>query len=236
MRTQVSVTPETEAGKYLTEVLDAHATREVLLILSGGSALSILHHIHTDSLGSHVTVCMADERYTHEIDGQNFTGLMQTSFYEHARESHVQFLDTTPKQHEPLHVFTLRIKDMLEAYITEHPNCYAIGVLGIGEDGHTAGIFPASENEFTTLYRGGEYYVSLTQTKAPYPFRSTITPTFIEEVLDEVILYAVGKNKCENILDYMYNRTFEPHEIPALIPASHPQSTLFTDCPTLVIP
>jgi hypothetical protein len=73
----------------------------------------------------------------------------------------------------------------------------------------------------------------VTQYTHAYSERTTVTPTLIEELIDEVILYAIGTNKCENILDYMYNRTFLQHEIPALIPASHPQSVLFTDCPTL---
>jgi len=73
----------------------------------------------------------------------------------------------------------------------------------------------------------------VTQTAHPYPQRTSVTPAFIEEYIDEIVLYAVGTNKCENILDYMYNRTFKEHEIPALIPASHPHSMLFTDCPSL---
>ena len=54
------------------------------------------------------------------------------------------------------------------------------------------------------------------------------------EKVDEVILYATGSTKCDNILSYMHNKNFAQHQLPALIPAQHPQSTLFTDCQTMV--
>lgn len=233
MRTHVSEAPDRDAGKHLSALLERHKSESILLVLSGGSAFAILPHIDPNVLGPHVTICMADERFTRDEDGNNFLQLAHTDLYTQAQAAGCAFIDSTPHAHEPQHQFTLRMQEAFTAYMDAHPEYYAVGTFGIGEDGHTAGIFSTPHKEFTSLYRSGELYVSLTQTSAPYPFRATITPTFIEEVLDEVILYAVGKNKCENILDYMYNRTFEQHEVPALIPASHPQSTLFTDCPTL---
>lgn len=234
MRTRISETPDSQAGSYISNLIKEHGHEKILLLLSGGSAFAVLDYIDTSLLGEHITIAMVDERYTFEEKGNNFTHLLKTAFYEKAIHAGVNFIESIPQKGESLQAFTIRVKDELEKCINENPNCYALGIFGIGEDGHTAGIFPAAETVFNALYKSGEYYVAFTHETAAYPFRTTVTPTFIEEVLDEVIMFAVGKNKCDNILDYMYNKNFHPHEIPALIPASHPQSILFTDCPTLI--
>ncbi len=233
MKTHVTEKPESEAGKYISDVLKQHAHEHILLLLSGGSAFSIIPHIATEDLGSHVTIGMVDERFTVKEDGNNFLLFTRTPFYSEAKESGVRFFESVPEPQEKQYEFAQRMQEQIEDYFYGHPNSFAVGVFGIGEDGHTAGIFPATEDEFARIYKTNDFYIHVTQNRHEYAQRTTITPALIEEVLDEVVIYAVGKNKCENILDYMYNRTFAPHEIPALIPASHPHSILFTDCPTL---
>lgn len=233
MKTHISETPDKEAGEFISAMLEEHAHDNMLLLLSGGSAFAILPYIDTSNITSKVTIGMADERFTRDEQGNNFLTLQKTPFYEKAYKAGAQFFESVPKESERQEDFANRIKEEIEAHFYAHPNSYALGIFGIGEDGHTAGIFPTSEKDFASLYKTSEFYIALTQESHAYPFRTTVTPTLIEEVLDDVVLYAVGTNKCENILDYMYNRTFEQHEVPALIPASHPQSILFTDCPTL---
>ncbi len=233
MKSHISDTPDIDAGKYISLMLKEHAHENILLLLSGGSAFAILQHIQTEHFGPHMTIGMVDERFTREEKGNNFLQLRQSVFYEEANTAGVNFFESIPKENERQEDFAERIKDAIETHFYAYPNSYALGIFGIGEDGHTAGIFPTTEKDFASLYKTSEFYIPITQEKLPYPWRTTITPTFIEEVLDDVVLYAVGTNKCENILDYMYNKTFTQHEIPALIPASHPQSILFTDCPTI---
>jgi 6-phosphogluconolactonase/glucosamine-6-phosphate isomerase/deaminase len=181
-----------------------------------------------------VHIGLTDERFTTDAEGNNFLQLQQTEFYKKVKDSGAQFFNSSPKENETQTEFSSRLKEEIEKYFYSNPESYALGVFGIGEDGHTAGIFPMGEKEFTDTYRTPEFYIPVFEPANAYPHRSSITPAFIEEVVDDVVLYAVGTNKCENILDYMYNRTFTEHEIPALIPASHPQSVLFTDCPTLI--
>jgi 6-phosphogluconolactonase/glucosamine-6-phosphate isomerase/deaminase len=234
MKTHISETPEKEAGEYICKKLQEHAGEQILLLLSGGSAFSILDHIDPSCIGPHVHIGLSDERFTTDAQGNNFLQLQQTAFYKKIQESGAQFFDSFPKEHETQFEFSNRLKLEIEKYFYAYPESYALGIFGIGEDGHTAGIFPMGEKEFADTYKTAEFYIPVTEPTNTYPLRSSITPAFIEEVIDDVVLYAVGTNKCENILDYMYNRTFAEHEIPALIPASHPQSVLFTDCPTLI--
>ncbi len=234
MKTQVSLKPNEEAGGYISSMLKQHKGEDILLLLSGGSALSILDYVETEYINERVTIGLSDERFTIDVLGNNYLLLQETNFYKKAAEAGAHFLTSSPVEKETQEAFAERIKLNIESYFYAHPESYAIGIFGIGEDGHTAGIFPMSEEDFTAVYRTSDFYIPVIQNTNAYPYRSTITPAFIEEVLDDVVLYAVGTNKCDNILNYMYNRTFAEHEIPALIPASHPQSILFTDCPTLI--
>ncbi len=233
MKSQITDTPAKDAGMYISSKLEKHKNENILFLISGGSAFAILPFIETQDLGAHITISLVDERFTRDEKGNNFLQLQQTDFYKEALGNGVQFIESVPRTDESYEDFTKRIKESLETYIYTNPNSYSLGIFGIGEDGHTAGIFKAAEKEFTAVYKTSELYMSTQQAQLTYPMRTTITPVLIEEVIDDVVLYAIGTNKCENILDYMYNRTFAQHEIPALIPASHPQSILFTDCPTL---
>lgn len=233
MKTFISENPAVEAGEYISALLNVHADEHILLLLSGGSAFSILDHIETHTLGKHITIGMVDERFTTQRDGNNFLLFSETDFFSKAQALGVKFFVSVPEENEKQYEFAERMRETLEDYFYGNPECYAVGIFGVGEDGHTAGIFPAPEEEFNRIYKTDDFYTHVTQNRHEYSQRTTVTPAFIEEVLDEVLLYAVGKNKCENILDYMYNRVFAQHEIPALIPASHPQSVLFTDCPSL---
>jgi 6-phosphogluconolactonase/glucosamine-6-phosphate isomerase/deaminase len=160
---------------------------------------------------------------------------LESDFYHDLPEENIGLIASLPLSGEDHQSFAKRMSDAYEAFLHAYPNAYALGIFGIGEDGHTAGIFPGPEKEFLQSYRKTEEYcIPVVHLQSRYPQRISVTPAFIEDVLDEVVLFAVGTNKCENILDYMFNRTFEEYQVPALIPASHPQSILFTDCPSLM--
>ncbi len=234
MKTRISETPAQEAGEYITEKLREHTGEHILLLLGGGSALLVLDHIDINALHKQVTLVTTDERFTRDIQGNNFSALEQLPFYTKATEQEVSFINSVPREGESHHAFAKRLQDAFDHYFIEFPNAYTIGLFGIGEDGHTASIFPANESDFEAIYQDGKMYVPVTQSAFPYPLRTTVTPTFIEEKIDDVVLFAVGSNKCDNILNYMYNRNFSNFQIPALFPAQHPQSILFTDCPTLI--
>ncbi len=234
MRIDVSETPRIQTGRYLSELLEAHHASPILLMLSGGSVSSILPHINTDTLGPHVTITFVDERFTLDSKGSNFLQFQQTDFYETVKENSVSFISTVPKPEETQALYTDRISLALRTFMSTYPNAYTLGVFGIGDDGHTASIFPSTQHEFTTRFDTDEYYVAVTNAPQPYVLRSTIPPFFIEECIDDVVLYAVGENKCNTVLIDMHNKNLQPHEVPALIPALHPESILFTDCHLLI--
>lgn len=229
MKTDISETPAMNAGFYIQEKLDAHRGQDVLFLVSGGSSLSILKYVEIGE-GTNLTISTTDERYAFDAKGNNFLQLQATPFFKEAVAGGAKYIDSTAVEGEGFEHFTERMREAFEEYFKTHPNCYTLVIFGIGEDGHTASIFPAPADEFEALFSTDELYIKNVQNKLPYPYRTTITPAFIEDKTDEAVLFAVGETKCENILSYMHTMKFADHQLPALIPARHPQSILFTDC------
>jgi 6-phosphogluconolactonase/glucosamine-6-phosphate isomerase/deaminase len=234
MKTNISSNPTKEAREYISQVLREHSESPVLFFISGGSALRVLECIEPDALKQSQTIMMMDERFTKDQNGNNFSLLTQTTFFKNAQGSGVEFISTLPKEDERHEQFSERIDAQVETYLQAHSDAYVLGLFGIGEDGHTASIFPATEQDFIEAYTSEHTFVPITRPQEQYPFRISITPAFIEEKISEAVLYAVGSKKCDNILSYMHTKNFGAHEIPALIPARHPESTLFTDCVALL--
>ncbi len=234
MKTNISHTPSEEASAFIEEKLALHKNEPILFLISGGSSLCALEKINPNVLSPLVTIVTTDERFTINEQGNNFKQFQATSFYQSAVAAGVTCIASVPQENERHEQFAERMRKSLEEYFDLHPSGYALGVFGIGEDGHTASIFPTSEAEFNEAYRTDALYVPVTQPQLQYPFRTTVTPSFIEEKIDDVVLFAVGSTKCDNILNYMHNKNFSQYQIPALIPAQHPRSVLFTDCHTLL--
>lgn len=233
MKIFVSENPSQEAGEYITSHLHAHYREATLLLLSGGSAFDILNWIDMSRSGPNVLVGLVDDRYTND-EGNNFVQLQMTAFYKRALERNILFIDSRPHGHETRELLILRMNEEIDAFKKSHPEHYALGLFGIGEDGHTASIFPASEIEFEEMYTAQEFFIPSHTELVPYKDRITVNPTVIEDMLNDVVLYAVGEQKCNTVLKQMHTRSFEDYELPVLIPARHPQSALFTDCNDIV--
>ncbi|MFM2381681.1 MAG: Glucosamine-6-phosphate isomerase/6-phosphogluconolactonase [Candidatus Parcubacteria bacterium] len=234
MKTNISTNPKQEAGECVSQILLTHNEQPILFLLSGGSALSVLECIQPQALGANLTVVMMDERFTDDTQGNNFLQLQNTSFFTTAKAAGVEIIESTKNEGERHEQFAERISTAVDTYLRVHTDAFVVGLFGIGEDGHTASIFPTTEQDFIVAYSSDNSYIAITRPQEKYPFRISITPTFIEEKISEVVLYAVGSKKCDNILSYMHTKNFGAHEIPALIPARHPESTLFTDCEALI--
>jgi 6-phosphogluconolactonase/glucosamine-6-phosphate isomerase/deaminase len=95
---------------------------------------------------------------------------------------------------------------------------YKIGLFGIGADGHTAGILPGSDAvdspDLAYTY------------KTPTFERITMTPKAILQ-LDEIVLYAEGKNKWKTLTELKQDKDI--HEQPAQILKKVKKLKIFTD-------
>ncbi len=193
-----------KAGEYINTLLQKYKDQPILLMLSGGSAINILDFVNIKSLGKNVTMTVLDERYSKDPKVNNFAQFAETEFYQNVRDKmDVTFLDTRIRNGENLEDLTERLRNYIKRWISnkKDKDSKIIATLGIGEDGHTAGIMPYPENPelFKKLFENTKSWVIGYNAgkKNPYPFRVTVNLPFLREKVDHSIVYAVGDNKRE---------------------------------------
>lgn len=223
----VSSAPAKNAATYINQKLQASAGKAVTLFLSGGSSLKVLSYINLELLSSTTTVVMGDERFTKVSEGSNYIQLTETSFFKSLQKRGVNFINTAVGETEDLTSFTQRLNDEYQKIKTDRGEQYQIGLFGIGHDCHTASIFPQdTEKAFKELYLDAPaQYISVIEPTNEFPERVTITPAFIDTELDDIIVYAAGKQ------EMLLTLQFAQHEYmcPALTLLKHSKAQLFTD-------
>lgn len=217
MNTIVADNPILASAEHLARVISTHlaAGEHVLWLLSGGSGSNVV--IETAKLLSSVnlqnlSVTLTDERF---------------GPVGHPDENWQHFLDrhlTLPGAtlYRPLigvdrHATTEAFATWIEAHL--NASDYAIGLFGIGGDGHTAGIKPHSTAvdapTWAADFTGDDFE------------RITITPRAISQ-LDEAVIQASGADKTQT-LNTLLHSVVDINEQPAQILKSVPVCALYTD-------
>src|ERR1700690_217698 len=80
-----------EAGGNLNSLLIDMRKQPVLLLLSAGSALSILNYVGQSALGANLTVSMLDERFSTDHKINNVGQLQHLDFYSQALDADCSF-------------------------------------------------------------------------------------------------------------------------------------------------
>lgn len=186
--------PKEEASKALSDSLRAYAGRPILLMVSGGSAFSLLDLVDTSVLGPHVTLTVLDERLSSNNAVNNFAQLEQTKFFASCALAGVRTISTKVLLKETLQDLQHRFDKALHDWKEQHTNGVILVTMGIGADGHTAGIFPgAQEVDFNDEDWTVGY--ALPKDINPYAYRVTVTYAFLRDCVDEAIVYAAGPEK-----------------------------------------
>jgi len=179
-------------GSEISEFL-SQQSKSVLLLVSGGSSLSVLDHIKIDR-GDHLTITLLDERFGVADTDSNFYQLTKTDFYKRAQAAGCHFINFSGETAED----TARtFEESLITWRNENQEGEMVALAGIGPDGHTAGMMPMPEEEdlFNRLFVGDRLVVSYDASgKNPFPLRITTTMTFLQS-LDHVFVFAVGAEK-----------------------------------------
>ncbi|MFT5037420.1 MAG: 6-phosphogluconolactonase/glucosamine-6-phosphate isomerase/deaminase [Candidatus Azotimanducaceae bacterium] len=234
MKINASNQPEIASGTHVSEALK-QGHKNYLVLLSGGSALSVLDSIDNAVLGPHITFMMADERFSDDPKINNYLQFTQTELYRQVGESGAKTINSVPDPKKGSSEETaLSIEKTFEYYFKVHEDCYVLALMGIGEDGHIAGIFPKkSVGDFSQKFITNTLYISVHEKENKHQERMTITPYFIKKHVNEIVIFASGKNKCNGILQQLQNTDSSEHEVPALMLSRHKNATLYTDCTSL---
>jgi len=218
--------PKEDAGKKLTSTLKRYANTPILLMVSGGSAFQFLEFVELGVLGPHLTLTILDERFSTNPLVNNFAKLEQTSFYEKCMERGVKTIVTKVIEGEDLRGLSERFQAALFFWKKEHPNGIIIATMGIGSDGHTAGIFPSEDGaRFNTEAWVLGYVVP--KSVHEHSERITVTYTFLKEEVEEAIVYAVGSEK-EDLVEKLENDNCDFFVFPACIFHHMRRVTLFS--------
>jgi 6-phosphogluconolactonase/glucosamine-6-phosphate isomerase/deaminase len=233
MQIHTSTNTDKDAARHINELLDEYRMRDVLLLFSGGSALSLLAHIDATMLTERGTISVLDERYTFDENVSNFSQLTKTAFFERARKQHVNVLDPRPTESEDLLDTARRFDLALKHWHITHHDGIVIATMGIGADGHTAGILPHPNNPetFTELFHHQTRCVKgyhVDQRVSPYQDRMTVTNTYLLRHVDHAVVYVVGEEK-RSALEAVCTEHGDLHKTPARILGSMQDVALYTD-------
>lgn len=226
MEILVSNTPDIDAGHALSATLNKYADIPVLLMLSGGSALSLLAHVDVSVLNSRITITTLDERFSTDPQINNFSQIEQTSFFTEAINRGVKTISTKIDATDTLQSAGNQFEKQLQNWRSQNSDGVIVATMGIGADGHTAGIFPDVHG---VNFDGDSWVVGYVVPKEvnPYTERITVTNTFLREHVHEVIVYA--KSGEAEILKSLEQSDCDPQHKPACIIRKLTKATLYTD-------
>ena len=159
-----------------------------LLLLSGGSSLAVAQK----ALGSlkpaqkkFITIAQIDERYGKPgHKDSNWEGIKRVAGNLNDYSGAVAVLKGAGSIEEESAYYDAHLNELLKS------NIIKVGLFGIGEDGHVAGILPGTEDKFLK-YQDGRMVVNFKGSDFP---RITTTSSLMP-LLDEAIVFASGKAK-----------------------------------------
>jgi len=168
---------------------------------------------------------MGDERVTGEVDQNNYLQL-EARYANHPLINDV--FDTSARDDEIPEFFATRIQELFFENISKLTNVKIISILGVGQDGHTAGIFPLDEATFQEVYKEDVMYAPVTNKSLTIDSRASLTPGWILSNVDHIIGFITSESK-KQILNELINESREIHERPAELLKLHKNSFIYTD-------
>ncbi|MBY0310217.1 6-phosphogluconolactonase [Patescibacteria group bacterium] len=218
--------PVSGAVKALEDVLRASSDNAVLLLLSGGSALALLDQLPDSVFGPDLAIAMLDERWSNDETINNYAQLMTTDFYKRGRAAGATFFDSRPHRDETAVALAARYELFLRTWRATNLDGVVIATLGMGADGHTAGIFPGYVE---VLSAAGEWVAAygVPSSMNPFTVRVTVTPRFLTSEIESAIALVVGNEK-RTVL-HKLTATTDPEMYPAALWHRLPKVTVFSD-------
>ena len=240
-----------EVGKYLNDLLTQYVERPTLLLVAGGSSVAVLEYINPEYLSPDLTVTTTDDRFSTELDINNFSILQSTTFYNSLVEADAFCISTEPFEDEALEPYRARFEKNLREWKQDFPKGIIIALYGMGADGHTGGMIPGLYNkaEFDAEFNDSDRLVgtfdalaydtahegSVHAKEYEFPQRISTTLPFMRDWVDHAAFYITGENKkkaLDNALSIDTNSSFDDVDFstaPVSIVRFMKDATIFTD-------
>jgi len=205
-------------GYAINKFIEDNKNNPILLLVSGGSAMQLLEGINLALMSDNLTTTVVDERFSQDPKINNFAQLQKTDFYTQALEKDLAFIGTLPRPGENQEQTAERFEDSLRKWANENPQGKIIAILGMGTDGHTAGIMPFPENPtfFKKTFEAEKWIASYDASgKNHHALRLTSTITFLRQ-LDAAVVFIAGKDK-QTAFEKLHKKQGSLEEIPANI-------------------
>jgi 6-phosphogluconolactonase/glucosamine-6-phosphate isomerase/deaminase len=189
-----------KASAHLNLLLKEYNTVPILLMLSGGSAFNLLHDIHPEHIDDRVTIAMLDERYSRDHAINNFSQMTHLPFYKLAHMRGAAFVNTRLEDDKSIEYFARDYESKVRKWDFENRMAggVVIATMGIGTDGHVAGIMPYQDDHatFTRLFDDQNKWIVGYDAKEKNEHRHRVTTTlpFLRKI-DHTICFVAGENK-----------------------------------------
>lgn len=222
-----------EAGKRINDLLSHYSESPILFLFCGGSGLALLNTIEKRNLDSNITFAPTDDRYSYDETVNNFLQMMfLPEFYQNAIESGCQFISTYPDQMESMPEVADSLEIAIRKWKRQYPEGIVIATMGMGPDGHTAGIMPYPEDtvSFHEFFMDEDRWVVAYDAldKNEYPLRISITLPFLKKYVDHAVLFFCGKPK-NDAYQRLLAETGSLPDTPARIAQEMKDVHIFTD-------
>lgn len=203
------------AGKFIRDAVSAQPDQTILL-LSGGSAVAaytaVADAVLREELPS-LAIGQIDERYgepghddSNELAIEQSTGLVSAS--QAISTPYFSMLN----HGGPMTELADRYDEILRMEMKKRQ---VMAVLGIGPDGHTAGILPMDGEKFDEVFQPGRLVVGY-EAPGPYPRRITVTPNLLLHC-STVIVVVAGEQKTVALRDSFISPDVPVHKTPAVL-------------------
>jgi len=203
----------------------------ILFLISGGSCHEITEMLSDAYCDTRFTLGVVDERYSTDPTINNFDQLSQTGFFKDAISHGAHAIDTHVRSDDTIEGFSRRFEDALKEWVLKNPQGISIALIGIGRDGHIAGMmgYPENEQLFKKQFEDPDVWVVGYDAgdKNYIPLRVTTTMPFLRKI-NHSVLYIQGPEKQQALLD-VFAPTGGIYETPGRIIHQMQDCRLFTD-------
>lgn len=215
------------AGEKLSDLIDGYGDTPILLLLSGGSALALLDYCAIPEDAAQLFIGVLDERFGERLADQNFAKVKDTKFYLAAAKQSASPLDLTETSCASSAALAAAFEESLRRWVQIYPEGKIIVTMGVGKDGHIAGLIPPlTTEEFGSM----QWVIAHNVSAAVNAFaeRVTVTRSFLLTHVDHAIVYVSGEDK-RGVLDAVLTAERGEVDFPAGILKEMRAVELFTD-------